>query len=83
MACGKCSHKFCWVCLGAFDHKNHQCNKYKEEVDSKNSARNELHKFMHFFTRYQGHDQSLQAESKVKQNAKHTMDELADRYAKN
>ena len=28
MRCQQCSHAFCWICLGGFDHKSHNCNKF-------------------------------------------------------
>lgn len=77
MGCTNCSHKFCWICLGAFDHKNHACNKFKEDGD-KNSKRAELNKFMHFYTRYMTHEQSIQLEDKLMAIAEKTMEQLAE-----
>jgi ariadne-1 len=77
MSCQQCHHKFCWICLGAFDHKNHACNKFKEEAD-KNSKRAELNKFMHFYTRYMTHEQSSQLEDKLMMIAEKTMEQLAE-----
>eukprot|EP01121_Diplochlamys_sp_Union-15-3_P013422 TRINITY_DN4163_c0_g1_i2.p1 TRINITY_DN4163_c0_g1~~TRINITY_DN4163_c0_g1_i2.p1 ORF type:complete len:140 (-),score=6.18 TRINITY_DN4163_c0_g1_i2:244-663(-) len=52
MTCSKCNHRFCWICLGAFDHRSHACNQYKDDGKDKNSARAMLNKFMHFFKRF-------------------------------
>mmetsp|Transcript_3584 Transcript_3584/g.3960 ORF Transcript_3584/g.3960 Transcript_3584/m.3960 type:complete len:523 (-) Transcript_3584:184-1752(-) len=77
MACPKCSHKFCWICLGNFDHKNHQCNKFTET--SGDDKRKDLHKFMHFLTRYQTHEQSAKLEDKLMEIAERIMHELAEK----
>jgi len=80
MTCAKCGHRFCWICLGAFDHVNHACNKYKEEhtVD-KNSERAKLNKYMHYLLRYQTHDQSSKLEGKLMDIATQTMNELLEK----
>ncbi|CAF3636298.1 unnamed protein product [Adineta steineri] len=69
MTCRKpgCVYEFCWLCLGPWkDHASRQCNVYEEGSSSKNqlSARENLARYMHYFTRYQTHNQSLELESK-------------------
>jgi len=80
MTCGHCSHRFCWMCLGAFDHKDHSCNKLKEEsgVDP-NSSRAKLNKYIFFFSRYQNHQQSFLLEDKLMGKAQKIMQELTDK----
>eukprot|EP01126_Amoeba_proteus_P034069 TRINITY_DN3377_c0_g2_i3.p1 TRINITY_DN3377_c0_g2~~TRINITY_DN3377_c0_g2_i3.p1 ORF type:complete len:307 (+),score=46.82 TRINITY_DN3377_c0_g2_i3:1145-2065(+) len=80
MRCSNCSHTFCWMCLGAFDHKDHACNKFQTEtgVDS-NSARAQLNKYTHFLTRYNNHQQSIQLEDKLMAVAEKLMQDLADK----
>lgn len=54
VTCRKCSHGFCWQCLG--DHHVWQCNAYKEpEDDGKLRAKNELERYLHYYTRFSGH----------------------------
>jgi ariadne-1 len=49
------------------DHASRQCNVYHEDEGSKNqvSAREALGRYMHYFTRYQVHSQSLELENKL------------------
>lgn len=80
MSCSNCSHKFCWVCLGNFDHKAHNCGSYKEEAGSdRNSKRALLHKYMHFLTRYQVHQQSSQLEDRLMAAAERYMEQEVDK----
>ncbi|UJR26964.1 hypothetical protein I4U23_008271 [Adineta vaga] len=69
MTCRKpgCAHEFCWICFGPWkDHATRQCNVFQEDKTDKNqlSARENLARYMHYFTRYQAHSQSLELESK-------------------
>jgi ariadne-1 len=53
--------------LGSWkDHASRQCNVFQEGEGSKNqlSARETLARYMHYFTRYQVHNQSLELEQK-------------------
>eukprot|EP00029_Vermamoeba_vermiformis_P000961 TRINITY_DN1112_c0_g1_i1.p1 TRINITY_DN1112_c0_g1~~TRINITY_DN1112_c0_g1_i1.p1 ORF type:complete len:525 (-),score=178.59 TRINITY_DN1112_c0_g1_i1:119-1537(-) len=80
MRCSNCNHGFCWICLGAFDHVAHACNKLKEEKDlDKNSERAKLNKFVHFVTRFQVHAQSAKLEDKLLDQANRLMSELAEK----
>jgi ariadne-1 len=80
MSCSNCSHKFCWVCLGNFDHKSHNCGAYKEEAGAdKNSKRAILHKYMHFYTRYQVHAQSSQLEDRLMAAAERYMEQEVEK----
>jgi ariadne-1 len=77
MTCSTCQHRFCWMCLGAFDHKDHACNKLSEEADP-TTERALLNKFIHFFSRYQSHQQSGELEDKLLSVAEATMRELSE-----
>lgn len=78
MTCQQCSCKFCWMCLGEFDHKNHSCNKLKAEKDP-TSERAQLNKFVHFYSRAESHQQSLDLEDKLVAVAERTMAELTEK----
>lgn len=78
MCCQNCRHKFCWICLGAFDHADHSCNRLKVEKDP-NSERALLNKYVHFITRFNVHEQSLQLESKLTLVAQKVMKELSEK----
>lgn len=68
------------MCLGAFDHKDHNCNKLAEEEDP-TTERAQLNKFIHFYSRYQTHQQSLDLEDKLMGVAEATMKELSEKGA--
>lgn len=56
------------MCLGPWkDHASRQCNVFHEEEAGKTkmSARETLARYMHYFTRYQAHNQSLELEKKL------------------
>jgi ariadne-1 len=78
MCCHSCKHKFCWMCLGAFDHADHACNRLKIEKEP-NSERAQLNKYVHFITRYNIHEQSLQLENKLTAVAQKSMKDLAEK----
>ncbi len=63
MRCQQCSHGFCWICLGAFDHKAHNCNKFTGV--EKGTERNEWNRYTHFYERWKGHADSLMFEAKL------------------
>ena len=62
MACAKCKHRFCWMCMGT--HHVWSCNAYKEsdkqgnEVDEKIRAKIALERYLHYYQRYDGHEKA-------------------------
>ena len=71
---GSCKHEFCWVCLGPWkDHSGsyYSCNKYdasKETAEGgtkKDSSRAALERYLHYYTRYTNHHNSLKLEEKA------------------
>eukprot|EP00771_Trimastix_marina_P004195 gnl/Trimastix_PCT/942.p1 GENE.gnl/Trimastix_PCT/942~~gnl/Trimastix_PCT/942.p1 ORF type:complete len:529 (-),score=161.91 gnl/Trimastix_PCT/942:36-1622(-) len=76
MTCVRCHHNFCWLCLGAFNHTDHRCNRYDPSLASKNSARAELHKFHHFSDRFTEHKRSKELEKKLVTVASQRMEDL-------
>jgi len=86
-----CKYEFCWVCLGAWkDHSGsyYSCNKYDPEKDKetpegkkKDSAHAALERYLHYYTRFTGHHNSLKLEeqAKIKMEAKiKEMEQLKD-----
>jgi hypothetical protein len=66
--------------MGAFDHKDHACNKLVNEAGlDPNSARAQLNKYTHFLMRYNIHQQSIQLEDKLTAAADKLMQELTDK----
>lgn len=37
--CRTCNTTFCWLCMGVFDHKNHDCNKLELAADATDAAK--------------------------------------------
>ena len=64
MHCNKCKLDFCWVCMRAWkEHEgNYNCNKFKEERQGKQNAKQALKKYLFHFERYENHGKSLKLE---------------------
>ena len=68
-----CKYEFCWVCCGPWkDHSGsyYNCNKYDPDKDKqspdgkkKDSSRQALERYLHYYTRYTNHDKSLKLET--------------------
>ena len=71
MTCPQCRHEWCWVCEGDWSkHGNafYKCNYFQpgQKDDTKrNAARDELQKYIHYYTRYRNHDQSKKLDESV------------------
>jgi ariadne-1 len=76
MTCSQCRHEWCWVCMGSWSQHGssfYQCNFYSEKAKNvaandekqKESARASLERYMHYFTRYQNHDESKKLDAMV------------------
>ena len=73
---GACKYEFCWVCTGPWkDHSGsfYACNKYDPEKDKdnpdnkkKDSSRAALERYLHYYTRFTNHDNSLKLEAEAK-----------------
>ena len=74
MHCHKCQHHFCWVCRGDFDHKtySHSCGRFEDDKDTK-GARHSLERYLHYYNRYKGHEDSRKKEEKTKESIKQKM----------
>lgn len=67
MTCRKCKYEFCWICMG--DWKGHSnCNKFVED-SSKSMDRAALERYLHYFHRYDTHEQSKKFEQTLRQSA--------------
>jgi len=86
-----CKYEFCWVCQGSWkDHSGsyYQCNKYDPEKDKqsesgkkRDSSRQALERYLHYYTRFTNHHNSLkfevEAKDKMEQKIKE-MEQLGD-----
>lgn len=72
-----CGHHFCWVCEGDFDHKTykHSCGRYIDD-EKKEKAKYDLHRYLHYYQRYQNHKESRAKESQIRTKTKSKMDEI-------
>ncbi|PVU95267.1 hypothetical protein BB561_001921 [Smittium simulii] len=63
MSCVKCKFEFCWICLGGWNlhQNNYKCNIYKKsnEDDSAISSKASLDRYLHHYTRFNNHAQSI------------------------
>ena len=86
-----CKYEFCWVCLGPWkEHSGsyYSCNRYdpekeKESADGKkkDSSRQALERYLHYYTRFTNHNNSLklELEAKARMEAKvREMEQLGD-----
>jgi hypothetical protein len=62
MTCQKCAYHWCWLCEDKFLNYSHVCNKSPAPVTSKDDARLELERYMHYFDRYLAHLKSQEFE---------------------
>jgi len=72
-----CKYEFCWVCSGPWkDHSGsyYNCNKYDPEKDKdtadgkkKDTSRQALERYLHYYTRYTNHHNSLKFEIEAKE----------------
>lgn len=93
MSCRICKHEFCWICMGNWsDHGAstggyYACNKFDASVnankdESVNNAKRELDRYIHYYTRFQGHDQAGKFAAKQRQHAEERMTELQKKGGK-
>jgi len=86
-----CKYEFCWVCCGPWkEHSGsyYNCNKYdpekeKESADGKkkDSSRQALERYLHYYTRYTNHHNSLKFEIEAKKKTEEKirdMEKLGD-----
>jgi len=83
---GACKYEFCWVCSGAWkDHSGsfYACNKYDPDKDKdnpdhkkKDSSRAALERYLHYYTRYTNHDQSLRLEMEAQVKMENKVKEM-------
>uniref|UniRef100_A0A7N0T0Z0 RBR-type E3 ubiquitin transferase n=1 Tax=Kalanchoe fedtschenkoi TaxID=63787 RepID=A0A7N0T0Z0_KALFE len=65
-----CGQPFCWLCGGATGllHTNtyitnHSCGRYEEQAKKSKLAKSELHRYLHYSSRYKAHQDSLKLEN--------------------
>lgn len=81
MRCRTCNTAFCWLCMGLFDHKNHDCNKLELGKDASEAAKS-LAKWEFFSKRYASHAQAITLQAKLLGRAKDTISKLENDFHK-
>ncbi len=62
ITCRKCQHHFCWVCLGSWQNHTgdaYACNRYRDKGDKVSASRQQLERYLHYYTRFANHANSL------------------------
>ncbi|PAV90167.1 hypothetical protein WR25_02617 [Diploscapter pachys] len=79
-----CGAEFCWICLGEWKSHHgdsYNCNRFNDSnAKNANSAQEQsraaLKKYLHFYSRYTGHQQSLRLEAKLYATVKTKMEQM-------
>jgi ariadne-1 len=72
-----CRHEFCWLCMADWVKHGYQqsCNRF-EESEKAQTARSKLQRYIHYWTRFHNHQQSLKSEQKLFEEINTKMEEL-------
>lgn len=79
MRCQTCSTAFCWLCMGLFDHKNHDCNRLELGPNATEAAKS-LAKWEHFSKRYASHAQAIHLQAKLLSRAQNLITVLENDF---
>ncbi|KAJ2709722.1 hypothetical protein H4R19_004106, partial [Coemansia spiralis] len=84
MTCRECHHQFCWVCMGPWTEHGqsyYSCNRFDEDSsknarDSVSQSRAILERYLHYFTRYNNHEQSARLARKLLAATEKNMEQI-------
>ncbi|CAB3407100.1 unnamed protein product [Caenorhabditis bovis] len=79
-----CRFEFCWMCLGPWEPHGsswYNCNRFDDSAarqarDAQELSRANLQRYLHYYNRYIGHQQSLKLEGKLYNTVKHKMEQM-------
>ncbi|KAJ2161345.1 hypothetical protein GGF46_001523 [Coemansia sp. RSA 552] len=89
MTCRSCHHEFCWVCMGPWSEHGqsfYSCNRFDEDSsknarDSISKSRAMLERYLHYFTRYNNHEQSAKLARKLLAATEKNMEQIQREHA--
>ncbi|KAJ3206632.1 hypothetical protein HDU82_004401 [Entophlyctis luteolus] len=78
MTCRKCSHHFCWVCMGDFKNYSHACGTFDEEKDkaARDQSRLAIQRYLHYYARFRNHAESAKLDRNLSESIETKMEEL-------
>ncbi|KAJ2799196.1 hypothetical protein H4R21_003636 [Coemansia helicoidea] len=84
MTCRECRHEFCWVCMGPWSEHGqsyYNCNRFDDDAsknarDSVSKSRAMLERYLHYFTRYNNHEQSARLARKLLAATEKNMEQI-------
>ncbi|KAJ1856679.1 hypothetical protein GGH12_002901 [Coemansia sp. RSA 1822] len=84
MTCRECHHEFCWVCSGPWSEHGqsyYSCNRFEEDSsknarDSVSKSRAMLVRYLHYFTRFDNHEQSSKLARKLLAATEKNMEQI-------
>ncbi|KAI9475204.1 hypothetical protein LPJ78_005778 [Coemansia sp. RSA 989] len=84
MTCRECRHEFCWVCMGPWNEHGqsfYSCNRFDEDSsknarDSVSKSRAMLERYLHYFTRFNNHEQSAKLARKLLAATEKNMEQI-------
>ncbi|KAJ1964422.1 hypothetical protein GGI12_001439 [Dipsacomyces acuminosporus] len=84
MTCRECHYEFCWVCMGPWSEHGqtyYQCNRFNEDSsknarDSISKSRALLERYLHYYTRFNNHEQSAKLARKLLAYTEKTMEKM-------
>ncbi|CAP37335.1 Protein CBR-ARI-1 [Caenorhabditis briggsae] len=79
-----CRFEFCWMCLGPWEPHGsswYNCNRFDDSVaktarDAQEVSRANLQRYLFYYNRYMGHQQSLRLEGKLYATVKSKMEQM-------
>ncbi|KAJ1800585.1 hypothetical protein LPJ59_000981 [Coemansia sp. RSA 2399] len=84
MTCRECHYDFCWICMGPWNEHGQQfynCNRFNEDSskgarESVSKARLSLERYIHYYTRYNNHEQSAKLARKLLATTEKNMEQM-------
>ncbi len=81
---GACKHEFCWVCTGSWkDHANsyYSCNRFNPDAETpegkkRDDSRLALDHYLHHYTRFTNHHNSLKLEKEQREKTEQKIKEM-------